>query len=96
VRRVNGAKFVMRADQSASSPASRKERNTASLIDSREHGYECESRKSLTQLDRFCPIFGFDFLNGSSVLPYMTRPPPRPGNPSWSSHRFWRLIANNF
>jgi hypothetical protein len=26
----------------------------------------------------------------------MTHPPPRAGTPSWSSHRFLRLIANNF
>jgi hypothetical protein len=38
----------------------------------------------------------FNFLNGSSVLPYMTHPRPRAGTPSWSGHRFSWLNANNF
>jgi hypothetical protein len=42
---------------------------------------------------------GYVFLNGSSVLPYMTRSPPTPpglGTPLGQDTVFLRLITNNF
>ncbi len=68
-------------------PGTDVQRNVPERVDLRRHASnEAKGEKNTITL----------ILNGSSVLPYITRPPPRPGNPSWSSRRFSRLIAHNF